>query len=165
MMDILSKIDKMIQKLSNFLMGSFVTLIIAIVFIQVVFRYVLKLPLAGAEELPKYFMIACVYLAAGLLARDDGHVKIDMLTLIVKNEKIIHIIRTLTHLLSCIAVLVFTILSFEYVSFNYTSKDVSAGLGFPMWCITSFLIIGGTLMTINYFISVIKDIKEVKQWQ
>lgn len=157
----LIKVSDWIEKAVKCLLGLFVMLITLIIFIQVLFRYIFQQSLKGVEELPVFLMIICVYLASGLLARGDHHIKIDMLSMFIKSKKCILIIEAIMQGITFISLSVFTYLSYEYVSFMHLSGTVSPGLQLPMWGIQIFMVIGSILMTINYFINLVNGIRRL----
>ncbi len=59
------------------LLAGLVVVMVAVVAVEVVCRYVFNAPLMGAEDLAKLCMIWIVFLAAGRVARDDQHIRID----------------------------------------------------------------------------------------
>lgn len=158
----ISKLYNKFNSLIEMLLGVFVTLMIGIVFLQVLFRYVFKLSLAGAEELPRYFMIICVYLGSILLVKTESHVKIDMITLFIKNKNALKIIEIIVNFICMVTMIYFSYVSLDYIKFIYDSGDKTAGLGLPLWSIMSFLFIGGSLMSLNFFINMVKKCKELR---
>jgi len=52
--------------------------IAAVVFLQVVFRYVLRQPLFWSEELPRYLLIWMSFLAAALAQKTEAHINITL---------------------------------------------------------------------------------------
>jgi len=52
--------------------------ITAVVFLQVVFRYLLRQPLFWSEELPRYLLIWMTFLAAALAQKHDAHKSITL---------------------------------------------------------------------------------------
>jgi TRAP-type C4-dicarboxylate transport system permease small subunit len=53
------------------------SLIVAIVFVQIFFRYVLGRPLFWSEELAKFFFPWLIFSGAALASRGNSHIKID----------------------------------------------------------------------------------------
>jgi len=53
-------------------------LIFVVVFLQVLFRYLLRQPLFWSEELPRYLLIWMSFLAAALAQKHDAHIDITL---------------------------------------------------------------------------------------
>jgi TRAP-type C4-dicarboxylate transport system permease small subunit len=136
-----------------------------IVFVQVISRYVFKTSVGDIGELPVYLMILAIWVAGALLARKDDHIKLDVMQLIIKNKKILKSIRLFVNVLTVGSIGFFTYLSFDYVQFGIATGDTSAGLGFPLWWLTSFIMISGLLITIYYMLHSFKEAKELKKWK
>ena len=62
--------------------------IVALVFFQVFFRYVLGIGLAWPDEMARYFHILIVFLCLGSVTRDDRHIRIDILSRRLASEAI-----------------------------------------------------------------------------
>jgi TRAP-type transport system small permease protein len=53
-------------------------MLVLVVFAQVVFRYVLQLPLTWSEELARYLLIYMTFLGSALLIGEKGHISVDV---------------------------------------------------------------------------------------
>lgn len=73
----LDKISKIISLYCNILATVFCAGIALVVFLGVVFRYVLNMPLAWGEEVPKYFMVWMTFIGAPVVLRHGAHVSLD----------------------------------------------------------------------------------------
>ena len=91
----LKKLEKLLYNSASYILGAFVFGMAFLIFMQVFYRHALGASFGGTEELPKYFMIWCAFLGAGLIARDDDHISIDIVPMVIKSEKAIYCIRTL----------------------------------------------------------------------
>lgn len=165
MRKLLSSFDNWIISIITKLMGVFMVILTVIVFLQVLARYVFHVSIGGLGELPVFLMIISVWLTAATLARQDGHIKLEMTEMVIKNEKILKFIKLLVHILTLASVAVFTYLSYDYVKFGVETWDTTAGLKFPVWWLTSIVLISGVLMTIYYMMHLYKAIKEMGQWK
>lgn len=156
---------RIFQTIVEKLLGLSVMAITVLVFIQVLSRYVFKTSLKGVEEVPVFLMIICVYLASGLLAKDNKHIKIDMVQLFVKNPKKLMMLDLFMQFITFVSLAGFTYLTYDYILFTRNSGTVSPGLQIPMWFIQSFMLLGVFLMAANYLMNIIEGVKEVKEWK
>ena len=69
-------------------------LMLALLFIQVLCRYVFNLPLAWAEEAVRYVYIAVSFLGAAIAAREGTHIKIDILQCLIRIEVLAYIFNS-----------------------------------------------------------------------
>ena len=63
------------KPLEYYLTAVLFTLLILVCFLQVLFRFVLSLPLAWTEELSRYLFILLVYVGASAAAGEGKHVR------------------------------------------------------------------------------------------
>lgn len=72
-LSILEKFNSFIKTLSGIVLG----LMILLVLIQVLFRYVLKLPVAEAEEFARFSLIWAVMLGSTIAVRQKSHIAVE----------------------------------------------------------------------------------------
>jgi len=147
---ILKKIDSGYSKFLKFCVTFLSVAIAAMIVVLVVCRYVLHVNLSGAEELPTYMMIFCVWLGAGLVARDDKHLCVDVIYTVIKSEKVKTCLRLCTHILTSVIMWYYTVLAYKFVVKGFIKGQVSSGLMFPMWWAYSVLFIGSLSMALYY---------------
>ena len=67
------------KPLEYYLTAVLFTLLILVCFLQVLFRFVLSLPLAWTEELSRYLFILLVYVGASAAAGEGKHVRVEII--------------------------------------------------------------------------------------
>lgn len=67
------------KPLEYYLIAVLFTLLILVCFLQVLFRFVLSLPLAWTEELSRYLFILLVYVGASAAAGEGKHVRVEII--------------------------------------------------------------------------------------
>ena len=105
---------------------------LALNFLQVVFRYLLHSPLYWSEEAAIYMMIVMVFLAVVVLTRDREHIVIDLLGSIRQGPTL----RTLDiaqFVVTALIMGVFAGLSLEYLMSVIARNANSTALRLPMW--------------------------------
>ena len=58
-------------------------IMLALMFIQVIFRYILEIPLAFSEELCRFLFVACTFLGAAIATAERGHIEINFTELAI----------------------------------------------------------------------------------
>ena len=131
-------------------------LISIVVFMQVVFRYLLKQPLYWSEELPRYLLIWSAFLAAALAQKDLGHINITLVVHLMppKVQKWIRIITDVI-ILGFLGILVY---SGSIVS-KITIHHRSTALQIPMAAVYLALPVGGILMVVYLLLQIYQEIK------
>jgi len=64
-----------------------ITMMLFIIFLQVIFRYVFHNSLTFSEELARYLFVWTVFLCSAVVARDNGHIVVGVLTERLKGKK------------------------------------------------------------------------------
>ncbi len=148
----LGKIDRGIQTCEKVLICVLLATLIFTIFIQVICRYIFKLPTPSMEELAKFAFIWICYIAGAYALRNNGHVVINLIDSVTdkipagKRERVCYILSKLTDLI----VFVFLIIVIKQFglywlkTFNGTQK--TAALMMPMWIPYGGLLLGVILM-------------------
>lgn len=160
--DFLKKLDAGLFKAIQFCLGISMIALTSIVVLQVLVRYVFHVSIGGVEELPVYLMLISVWIAAIIVAKDDGHIKIELLDMFIKNKSIIALVNIVLCGLSGIGLGCFGYLSLMYVLRIKGFGDITAGLGIPVWCIMAFMAASCIIMTVYYAVNSVKKIVELK---
>lgn len=161
----LSRLDRGLIKIINYLVGISMVILTTIIFIQVIMRYIFKIPIGGVEELPVYLMMFSIWLTGIVVARDNNHIKLELLPMFIRSKRVLKLIDLLLMVIITISLGIFTYLAFKYVHFGYRTGEVSAGLGFPLWWLTSSMFVSGCLMTLYYLIHIYRLLKEMVKWK
>ena len=81
----LKKSNDFIQKILSFIVGTTLTVMVLLIFLQVIFRYVLQLPLSWAEELAQYVFSWLIFSGATIAYRENKHISVELLTDAISN--------------------------------------------------------------------------------
>ena len=130
-------------------------LIAVVVFLQVVFRYLLRQPLFWSEELPRYLLIWMSFLAAALAQKSEAHINIT-LALAPLPPAWRRAVRILTNLifLAFLAVLVYS----GALVVGITASPRSTALQIPMAAVYLALPVGAVLMSIYLVLQIAQDL-------
>lgn len=159
----MQKIEKLYEKLIYWVTITLVFALTLICMIMVFGRYFLRTNLKGLEELPVYFMIAATWLGSSIAAKNDRHVKIDLIQEYVKSESIKKVVSFFIYLLTTIAYILFTYLTFKFAINSFRFKTRSAALQFPLWYINTTVFVGTLASTYFYMIHTIKELRWLKR--
>ena len=160
-MNLLKKLDAILFKAVQICLGIAMIALTAVVVLLA--RYALHISLGGIEELPVYLMMISVWIAAIFVAKDDGHVKIELLDMFVKNKKVLGVINIVLCGLSGVALAYFAYLSLMYMFKLQRYGDVTAGLGIPIWVLEMFMVISCAMMAMYYVVNFVKKIIRLKE--
>ncbi len=121
------------------------SLLITVCFLQVLFRLVLNLPLAWTEELSRYIFIILVYLGASVAAKENKHVRIELIDNIV-NPKVKRILDFIVKLLCAFSCLLISFNIKNLIINSFRANQLSAALRLPMAFL--YLLVGGMFLLI-----------------
>ncbi|MGE4453874.1 MAG: TRAP transporter small permease [Sphaerochaeta sp.] len=125
-------------------------------FIQVVFRLVLKQPLAWTEELSRYLFVWLTFIGGALVVSESGHFKMDILTVLIKGRWV-QIVNIIVNIALVVFSIVLVIYGIKLVHMVYTQK--SPALGITMSIPYFVLPLNGVLSIIHLIENTIADLK------
>ncbi len=134
-------------------------LIFAVVFLQVLFRYLLRQPLFWSEELPRYLLIWMSFLAAALAQKNDAHINITLCLAPLSAHT-----RKALKILTDVIVLVFLwilIYSGGLVT-SITVHHRSTALQLPMGLVYAALPVGTILMSLYLVLQIADGVRRLK---
>ena len=113
-MEILKKIDKLIEQVTTVICTILFAAIIIVGFVAVIFRYVINNPLMWSEEVMRFMAIWMILLGSSLTMRLDEHTSIDFIpTFFLKSGKAQAIHLIITRALCALAMIAFFPYSIE----------------------------------------------------
>jgi TRAP-type C4-dicarboxylate transport system, small permease component len=126
------------------------SVMLVIMFVQVVFRYFLQMPLSWSEELARFMFVAATFLGASIATAERGHIEINFTEMtIVKFAKTeagrikagiaMNVLRDAGTII-CLALVGWQTLSLVLDQFQMGSS--STAMGFPFWIITGIMLLG-----------------------
>jgi len=134
-------------------------LIFVVVFLQVLFRYLLRQPLFWSEELPRYLLIWMCFLAAALAQKHDAHINITLCLAPLSTRT-----RQLFKILTDAVILAFLwvlIYSGGLVT-SITAHHRSTALQLPMGLVYAALPVGAILMSLYLVLQIADSVRRQK---
>lgn len=125
-------------------------------FLQVVFRLVLKQPLAWTEELSRYLFVWLTFIGGALIVSERSHFKMDILTVLIKGRWV-QIVNIIVQIALVIFSIVLVIYGTKLVRMVYTQK--SPALGITMSIPYFVLPLNGVLSIIHLIENTIDDLR------
>jgi C4-dicarboxylate transporter DctQ subunit len=127
-------VDYITEHTENFVMGFGLISISAIVFVNVIMRYVFNTAFTWSEELSRYIVIWVCFFGISSCARYDGHVTVDLLPNSLKGKaKFIQaLVVKVISLAACVYLAYSSIL---FTLRQYRSGNTSVSIAIPIWII------------------------------
>ncbi|MFH1154880.1 MAG: TRAP transporter small permease [Pseudomonadota bacterium] len=153
---IMNRISALDEKLAE-AAGWIVVLMMLTISYDVAMRYIFNAPTTWSFEVNRYMLILVVFIGGGWTLPAGGHVSVDIATDLIPGRKRI-LVDIITSFMAGAYVLVFlvesVVFTFEAWANNVRSTEY---LAWPLWPIRMFLVIGATLLFLEYIIRIIKD--------
>ncbi len=149
-----------IEKILKILVTTAIGMMLAIVFLQVISRYVFSFTPSFAEELSRYLFVWIVFLSLPLVAKNGGHMAIETLTSRIKGAKL-KFCRVLADIFTIAFLLVMVWNSIKMVQIAHF--QTSPALVVPMSYVYSVIPFGCAIMCIyvvNDFITLLRTAPE-----
>ena len=138
-----SKFMDVLEKILRWIIGIAMVVMVAVIFYQVVLRYIFQNSNIWSEELARYLMCFVVLFGAAIAIRKGSHLQVDFL------------INMLPERARCIAMVICTLAGDGFLVFflihgislcQGTTNSISSGTGIPMSYVYACLPIGAALM-------------------
>ena len=141
------RLERAIFSVPRFIAGTLVLSIVAVTGANVVARYIFLAPFYWAEEVLTYVMISFIYLAAILVTWDGNHLKMDILTQMLKSpwKEVFNFLSTMLFIAMCIFIV---IQSFEVTVLQIQFDKHSVAAEVPMVIPHSMVLIGFFFMMV-----------------
>jgi len=148
----LRKIIDRTNRYINYITIATISMMLLIIFLQVIFRYVLHNSLSFSEELARYLFVYTIFLGIPIIARQDGHIAVEILTQKLKGR-----VARYTKIITYICILIFAIILFYFGTrmMILTTYQLSPALRIPMPFIYLAIPTGSFLLFCNILILMI----------
>lgn len=138
----LELIRKVLRGVSYLLLA----LLVLMPFAQIILRGVFNVPMAGAEELTRYFLICLVFLAAAGVTLDGGQIRMEEFQALMPERP-----RWLLQLgIEVCGIVLFSFLAYAaFVTIGRNMSNQTATLEMPFWAFMAPLTVGMVLLAIE----------------
>ncbi len=143
----MGKIQSFFDKILNVVVVVCVITMVAVIFLQVIFRFVLNNPLSWTEELARYLFVWITFLGAAICAREKGHIGMDFLVSKLP-DNYAKIVEKLGLLLIIAVSVIIMVTSIEIVKMNFGQR--SPALKLNMGFVYSAIPIGFAYSSVYY---------------
>jgi TRAP-type transport system small permease protein len=157
MIRILEKFVKALTGIEYWVTVPLFVLMLGLMLTQVIFRYILEIPLAFSEELCRFLFAGCTFLGAAIATAERGHIEINFTELVIgsyikghagqmRAAIAMNILRDVGTII-CLAIVGYE--TFHLVFDQYVMKQTSTAMGFPFWIATGSMFLGLTLAIVH----------------
>lgn len=149
----MAKIMRLLDKLETVLMVSGMIIAVAVIFFQIILRFIFNSATPWIEEFARYLFIYFTWIGASAAILTDQHIRVDLVQeKFPQAKKYFEVVSTVICL--CIALFMF-INGRELLLTMAKFSAVSPTMKIPMWICYMAVPMGGLLMTIKYLYKLI----------
>mgnify|MGYP001029980820 CR=1 FL=1 len=121
----------------------------ALIFVNVLMRYLFRSGLNWSEELIRYLFVVVTFLGLSLGVRKKARISIDILELSLKSDLAKKNLELLINIVQLIFAGVVMVISFYYSRFIFSTRQVSSALELPMFYLYLFIAFGFLSLSIS----------------
>ena len=153
---------KVVKKIADNFEGYCCAVMLAVmsvvVFLQVIFRFVIKASLPWSEELSRYLLVYITYFGCAYGIKTGAHLGVEAFVLILPKtvQKAINVLVQIGGLVVCVLILKF---GADIVFSQMQSGQLSPAMRLPMWRIFSASPIGRAFCVIRYAVEIVKAVQ------
>ena len=135
-----------------------IALMSVVVFLQVIFRFVLKMSLPWSEELSRYLQVYITFFGTAYGVKTGAHLGIEAFTQLLpkKAKKAVYILVQVVSMGVCALIAKY---GFAIVLQQMASNQVSPVMRIPMWCIYGAIPVGMLFCIVRYILEIIHAVK------
>ncbi len=119
--------------------------------LQVITRYVFEIAISGLDEITGHTAVWLYMMGAAYGSYDRSQIKAEMAHLVVKNERILNLVRAFATIIGVVVAGYMISWSYEYVQWSLKKHEMTPTLRLPTVIFQVSILIGAVLM-VYYFI-------------
>lgn len=127
-----------------------------LVFVQVVMRYFLDIPLYGIEEIAIYLAIWSYFIGASYGAKQKEHISANLIEVILPEGRLQDLVAMVADFVTAVVSGWMVVWAWHYLSWTFKRGTVSVDLGLHMGWVHSAIFIGLILMTMYFVIDFVE---------
>ncbi len=158
-----SKMDGLFRLIRKVLYGISVgamLVMLAIIFMQVITRYIFGFTFEWSEELARFLFAWVVFLGSALIMGEDGHLAVELLPRLLKGTKPGFALNIFINLCGYVFILLLIVQGWKMT--EVMTFQTSPGLGVPMSWIYIVMPVSGGLMLLYHIKDSLKIIRSIR---
>ncbi len=151
-------LKKLAMNFEAYLCAVAIAVMCVVVFIQVIFRFIIKASLPWSEELSRYLQVYITFFGTAYGIQTGAHLGIEAFTHLLPKggRKVLAILVQIVSMLVCALILK---LGIDIVTSQMASGQVSPAMRIPMWMIYGAIPAGMVFCVIRYVVDIYHSIK------
>ncbi|MGE5454981.1 MAG: TRAP transporter small permease [Methylocystaceae bacterium] len=165
-MKAVERFEKALTNIEYWVAVPIFSVMLAIMVLQVVFRYFLHMPLSWSEELARYLFVASTFMGAAIATREREHVEINFTELMItswvkglaQQMKFGIIANVFRDVVTIVFLTLVTNETYKLVVDQFNMGQVSTAMQFPIWIVTSTMFVGLALCIVHSVLLIILNL-------
>lgn len=143
------KFNKLFTKVEDFLLELFLGVMVFTVLLQIFMRNFFQSGISGGDDLIRHLVLWVAFFGAGIATRSKSHVRIDVLTHLVKG-RLSEYKDIVINLFSSVVCIILMIASFQFVFIEYQSQGHSQFFNLPVWTMEIVMPLGYLIIAFRF---------------
>lgn len=163
-MNVIKKIDSFLLKTQNAICIATGLVMVVLIVAAAFLRFVFKINFSGSEEIIMFTAFWFYFMGSSAASREDSQITADMSNLMVKNPKVLQIIRLIKYFVSTVISCVGTVWAYQFLVWYAERNPRSPIYRLPEIIMVIPVFISFVLMTVylfGYFLNAVRRTKEV----
>ncbi len=155
-----SLFTRVVTRIEDFLIAFFLGTMVVMVLLQVFMRNFFQSGVPGGDDLIRHLVLWIAFVGAGIATRSKSHVRIDVLTHFVGNDKKRYL-DVLVSLFSAGVSTVLAVAAFQFVQIEFEMQAHSRFLHLPVWVFQIIMPAGYLIISMRFarhFCTGVRDI-------
>jgi len=159
----MQKLIKLYNRLEEYFGDLLLFSAVSLVFFSILMRYVFKAPIPWADELYTIIFAWAMTLGYSVATRDNEHIKMDAIDLIIKNKTVLRVLDVISLLFSVVFSAFLCYYGYLAAMQQLAIGRVTPTLLIPRWIVYMIIPYTGLIMTIRNFVRLVQTIKNFKK--
>ncbi|WP_337998136.1 TRAP transporter small permease [Oleispirillum naphthae] len=152
---------KLLRKVLYGISVAAMLVMLAIIFMQVITRYLLGFTFEWSEELARFLFVWAVFLGSALIMGEDGHLAVELLPRLLAGSKPGFVLNVFINL--CGYVFIFLLITQGWKMTETMSFQEAPGLGIPMSWVYIVMPVSGVLMLLYHIKDSLKILRAIRE--
>ena len=154
------KFNRIFTKVEDFLLDLFLGTMVLMVLMQILMRNLFQSGISGGDDLIRHLVLWVAFFGAGIATRSNSHVRIDVLTHLVKG-RVSEYKDIVINLFSFVVCFILMIASCQFVFIEYQSQAYSQFLNLPVWTMEIVMPLGYLIIAIRFAHSSVSGFQKI----
>ena len=148
-------LEQGLSRLSLIIGGAALIMMVALIFVEVVSRYIFSHSLGVADEFGAYLLVVLSFMGLAYVIKKDAHIKVQVITSRLPSRAS-DWLRMITLLVFLLFAVISTVLAYDFVVYNYV-RDIRSFLTMrtPQWMPMSAMAVGFAMLSLSLMLRLV----------